>query len=141
MLNTSHRTPSSGWLVLAWGAWLLGAYFAFMRPALLPEYPRYIGSTLSDIHASVPGLAGWLKRVFTVMDGFMAATGVFAVFAALKVVPARLPGAGLPLTTTGLLSVGLMSAVNFAIDSDFKWVLLLPVLLWLGALAAYGNNR
>ena len=37
----------------------------------------------------------------------------------------------------GLLTVGLMSAMNFALHSDFRWLLLVPVLLWLGGLVSY----
>jgi len=30
-----------------------------------------------------------------------------------------------------------MSAMNFALHSDFRWVLLLPPLLWAAAVIAY----
>ena len=35
------------------------------------------------------------------------------------------------------LDVGLTSATNFALHSDFRWVLLLPALVWLAGLADY----
>lgn len=41
------------------------------------------------------------------------------------------------MALSGTLTVGLMSATNFALHSDFRWVLLLPVLVWLAGLAAY----
>jgi hypothetical protein len=37
----------------------------------------------------------------------------------------------------GASSIGLMAAVNFAIGSDFKWVLLAMALTWAGSIAAY----
>lgn len=128
------RPTISSWIFAACGIWLigLGAYFALLRPPLLPEDPRFIGSSLAEIQAAVPGLGRWLGRVFTVMGGFMAAAGALTVFAALT--PARAPFWVLALA--GLLTVGLMSAVNFAIDSDFKWPLLLPAILWLAGLVS-----
>ncbi len=48
----------SGKVFIACGAWLiaLGLYFLFLRPALLPEDPKYIGSSLEAIRAAMPGL-------------------------------------------------------------------------------------
>ena len=40
------------------------------------------------------------------------------------------------LAAAGAIGVGLMSAVNFVLHSDFRWLLLVPPLLWLGALVA-----
>ena len=50
---------------------------------------------------------------------------------------------GLLLGLAGLMSVAGMSAVNFALGSDFRWLLILPVLAWaLGlALAALGGGE
>ena len=42
----------------------LGLYFVFIRPPLLPEDPRFMGTTLAEIQATVPGLLIWLRRVF-----------------------------------------------------------------------------
>ena len=44
--------------VLAFGGIILmglGLYFVFLRPPLLPEEPRYMGSSLSEIQAVLPG--------------------------------------------------------------------------------------
>ncbi len=135
--------PVSSWLFGACGLWLigLGGYFALLRPTLLPEDPRYIGSTLAEIHAQIPGLAGWLRHVFTVMGGFMAAAGVLTTFVAVAAVPARSPGTGWTLAIAGLLGVALMSATNFSLGSDFRWILLMPPVLWLLGLVAYGARR
>ena len=142
-MSAEKRRPISHWLFVACGVWLfsLGVYFAVLRPPLLPEDPRYIGSTLPAIQAALPGLARWLSRVFTVMGGFIAGAGALTVFVAATSVPARTPGTGWVLALVGVMTVGLMSATNFALDSDFKWVLLAPVVLWLAGLASYILNR
>ena len=76
------------------GVWLvgLGLYFSLLRPPLLPEDLRFIGTSISQVNASVPGLQRWLSKLFTVMGGFMASTGVLTIFMALAAIPARLPG-------------------------------------------------
>jgi hypothetical protein len=127
------------WLLTACGAWLiaLGTYFIFVRPALLPEDPRFIGTLLERLREAAPGLEAWLRIVFTVMGGFMVGTGVLTVFLARTVVPARLKGTGWALALAGLSTVGLMSVMNFVLHSDFRWVLLLPALVWVVAIALY----
>ena len=140
---TARRLPISAWIFVACGIWLigLGVYFAVLRPPLLPEDPRYIGSSLTEIEAALPGLARWLSRVFAVMGGFMAAAGALTVFVAATAVPARTRATGWILALAGLLTVMLMSATNFAIGSDFKWVLLVPALLWIAGVCTYALKR
>ncbi len=133
----------SAWLLTACGAWLvgLGLYFIVLRPPLLPEDPRFMGTTLEQIRIAVPGLEGWLRKVFTVMGGFMAGAGVLTVFVATVAMPRRLAGAPWALGISGALTVVLMSAINFALHSDFRWLLLLPVLVWLTGLVVYVAHR
>jgi len=122
--GNSHRV--SAWMLTACGVWLvgLGFYFIVLRPPLLPEDPRFMGTTLEQIRTSVPGLEAWLQKVFTVMGGFMA-------------------GAGVPWAVgfSGVLTVLLMSATNFALQSDFRWLLLLPALVWFAGLVVYLANH
>ena len=137
-----NRQPSV-WILSACGIWLvgLGLYFMVLRPPLLPEDVRFMGTTLARIQADVPGLGDWLKRVFTVMGGFMAGAGVLTVFVAQTALPSRPGGASWAIGLSGALTVGLMSATNFALHSDFKWVLLVPALVWLAALLTYIAKR
>lgn len=130
---------ASGWMIAICGAWLvgLGLYFIFVRPALLPEDPRYIGLDLAAIRNSVPGLERWLGKVFTVMGGFMAGAGVLTLHLALAVLPRRLPGTAGAVALAGLATVGLMSAVNFVLASDFRWILIVPAVLWAVGAALY----
>ena len=138
MHGPAKTHPVSTWMLAGCGIWLiaLGLYFAVLRPPLLPEDPRFMGTTLAQIRADVPGLENWLKRVFTVMGGFMAGAGVLTVFLATTM-RLRLRGTFSAMALSGALTVGLMSATNFALHSDFRWVLLLPALVWLAGLAAY----
>ena len=126
-------------MLTACGIWMvgLGFYFIVLRPPLLPEDLRFMGTTLARIQAAVPGLEDWLQRVFTVMGGFMAGAGVLTVFFAQTALPSRPTGASSALALSGALTVGLMSATNFALHSDFKWVLLVPALVWLAGMLAY----
>ena len=68
-MTVSRPLPLSAKVFLVCGLWLvaLGLYFVFLRPALLPEDPRYIGGSLEAIRAAVPGLEYWLGHVFKVM--------------------------------------------------------------------------
>jgi len=133
----------STWMLIAGGVWLigLGLYFIVLRPALLPEDPRFMGTTLAQIRTAVPGLESWLKKVFTVMGGFMAGAGVLTVFVATVAIPSRLKGTSWAIALSGAFTVALMSATNFALYSDFRWLLLVPALIWLAGLVFYVAGR
>ena len=121
------------------GLWLvaLGAYFLFLRPAVLPEDLRYLGGSLDAIRTAAPGFERWIGHVFDVMGGFMVAAGAMTVLAAWRL-RARSGRASLAaLSLAGAASVALMSATNFALGSDFRWLLLLPALLWVVELACH----
>ena len=126
----------------ACGLWLiaLGVYFLVFRPALLPEDPRFIGSSLESIRVAVPGLERWLGHVFNVLGGFMIAAGVMTVLASFRLLAKREPGTLAALSIAGAAGVALMSATNFLLDSDFRWWLLLPALLWLAGLCSYWSE-
>jgi hypothetical protein len=115
----------------------LGLYFIFLRPALLPEDPRYMGASLVEIRAAVPGLENWLQKVFWVMGGYMVATGLLTIAVALSIFRARAKGSTLIVAVTGLVSIGCMAVVNFMIGSDFKWVILIFCLPWVIGLVLY----
>ena len=129
----------SGKVFVGCGAWLiaLGLYFLFLRPALLPEDPAFMGSSLEAIRAAMPGLERWLGHVFNVMGGFMIAVGTVTMFLAWRVLSRREPGTFATLLVAGAASVALMSVTNFLLHSDFRWPLLLPALLWLAGLLCY----
>ena len=72
----------------------------------------------------------------------MAACGAIVMGGAFSVVRGRRPerlemGA---YAIAGFLSVVLMSGVNFVLASDFRWLLVAPVILWLAALIAVGRR-
>ena len=119
----------------------LGAYFIFLRPALLPEDPRFMGTSIDALRSAAPGLERWLGKVFTVMGGFMAGAGVLVVFIARTLMPLRPRGTAPTLALAGMLTVALMSAINFVLHSDFRWLLLAPALLWFAAVVGYLARR
>ena len=126
--------------VLALGGVMLigmGLYFIFLRPPLLPEDARYMGTTLADMQAAAPGLAGWLQKVFWVLGGYIFTVGLLTIYIAFSSFQARVRGAFPVLAFAGLSSVGWMATVNFIINSDFKWLLLVFTLVWAAALVLY----
>jgi hypothetical protein len=143
-MNTKTKTAqASTWLLAGCGVWLvcLGLYFIAVRPPLLPEDLRYVGTTLPQLRLAFPGLEPWLSKVFIVMGGFMAGAGVLTFFVASAAMRRGLEGTTWALALAGALSVGLMSASNFALDSDFKWLLLAPLLVWSAGLALFIADR
>lgn len=138
----THPRPSAV-VFFTCGLWLigLGVYFAVFRPAFLPEDLRYIGGSIGPGAVSLAGIERWLKHVFIVMGGFIAASGVLTAFLAVSAVPARWRGTGVVLSIAGLATVATMSGTNFVIDSQFKWLLLVPAVLWGAGIAAYALER
>lgn len=128
-------SPSSTFLV-SQGVILmgLGLYFVFIRPALLPEDPRFMGTTFDQIQSAMPGLLIWLRRVFWVMGGFMFATGLLIAYIAVIEFQQLARGARFVVALAGLTSIGWMAAVNFMINSDFKWLLFAFNIPWIVSL-------
>ena len=96
-----------------------------------------MGSTLEQLRQAAPGLESWLPIVFTVMGGYMAGAGILTLFVARVAVAHRLPGTGWAIALAGFSTVGLMSAMNFVLHSDFRWVLFVPVAIWTAGVAAF----
>ena len=107
------------------------------RTPFLPEDLRYMGTSLMQIEDAAPRLAHWLSRIFMVLGGFIFATGLLTVYVALTSLRRRAAGAGVVMFITGASTAGLMAAVNFVIDSDFKWALLGLALIWASGLVLY----
>ena len=69
--SANRNRPSLSRLIFgACGVWLigLGLYFTLLRPPLLPEDFRYIGTSRGEMESAMPGLEDWTRRVFTVMS-------------------------------------------------------------------------
>ena len=126
------RLSISMFLFIACGVWLigLGLYFMFLRPPLLSEDFRYIGTSQSEIQSAMPGLERWVHRVLTVMGGFMTGAGVLTISVAINGA-VREKRTWIVLALAGLFTVGTMSLTNFQLNSDFNWLLLTPSLLWI----------
>ena len=131
-------------LILASGGLLLiamGAYFIFLRPSLLPEDYKYIGTTSSIIQGGIPQLSAWLQKVFWVMGSYIVTSGLLTIFISLTSFRSRTNGAFIIMMISGISSIGFMTLVNFILDSDFKWILLALTFLWLIALILYRLHK
>ena len=136
--ESKRWTPSSIVLTMA-GVCLIGVglYFILLRPPLLPEDIRYMALPTAQLDILRPRLELWLTLVFRVMGGYILGTGVLAVTLAATSFRAHQPGAAIGALIGGVASIGWMAAVNFMIESDFKWVLLGLALLWAGSLVLF----
>ena len=130
---SSILLAASGLIVAA-----LGAYFIALRPPLLAEDLRYMQMTDTEASALLPHLAPWLAQVFRVLGGYALATGLLAVTLAATSFRARNPVAVFGAAVGGAASIGLMVAVNFALDSDFKWALAGVASVWGLSLVSFG---
>ena len=137
------RPSISMFIFVACGIWLigLGLYFMFLRPSLLPEDLRYVGISPDEIQSAMPGLEGWLQRVFTVMGGFMTGAGVLTILVTMNASAVREKWTWRGLALAGLFTVGTMSLTNFQLNSDFKWLLLIPSVLWVIGLVLLRMKR
>ena len=79
----------------------------------------------------------WLKQVFRVLGGYILAAGSLTITVAATAFRQHHKGAAVGVALGGAASIGLMAAVNFRIDSDFKWVLLTIALVWACSLALF----
>ena len=115
----------------------VGLYFILLRPPLLPEDIRYMALPAAQLDILRPRLELWLTHVFRVMGGYALATGVLTVTLAATAFRAHQKSAAIGALIGGAASIGWMAAVNFMIDSDFKWVLLGMALLWACSLVLF----
>lgn len=113
---------------------LVGVYFIFLRPPLLPEDVRYLAVSTAQLQSLAPRLLLWLRWVFAVLGGYVAATGVLFIHLAVGAFAERKRYAIVVASVAGAFSIGMMSIVNLIIDSDFKLVLLALAATWGGAL-------
>ena len=135
--------PLSSLVLAAAGVALVGTglYFMLLRPPLLPEDLRYMGQAAAQFDTVRPRLEAWLTLVFRVMGGYVIATGILTVTLAATSFRAQHWAAALGVAIGGAASIGLMAAVNFAIDSDFKWILLAIALLWSFSLGLFWSEK
>jgi kynureninase len=99
---------------------------------------RYLGASQAQIETAAPRLAAWLGHVFRVLGGYIAATGILTMALAATAYRQHRRSAAIAAASAGAVSIGLMSAVNFAIGSDFKWVLSAIAALWACSIVRYG---
>ena len=144
MVPRESAWPWSSVILSLTGAALvaMGVYFILLRPPLLPEDARYIGLSFERVASVAPRLQSWLTQVFRVLGGYILASGVLTITLATSPSFRRHRwGAGVASLIAGMASIGLMTIVNFQIDSDFKWMLLGIVLIWASSLCLFGLEK
>lgn len=95
-----------------------GAYFLFLRPAMLPEDVRLTGM---DPRLLQPAMVEWLRIVFRTLGGFMAAFGILMVSVAGYMITSRPALLSWGLVFAILVAFGRFLASNIAIHSDYLW--------------------
>ena len=112
----------------------LGMYFIALRPTMLPEDEKFTGLSLEALTRISPAVPVWLDRVFMVLGGHAVAAGLLVMLTSILLWnrTVSLTVAAF-IIAAGSASAVLMSAMNFAIHSDFRWLLLLPAVVWTGA--------
>ena len=139
MDGESKRWTPSSIVLSATGILLMfvGMYFILLRPPLLPEDIRYMAFSAIELDNVRPRLESWLTQIFRVMGGFVTATGTLTVTLAATAFRKRQKGVAFGVLTGGIASIGLMAAVNFVINSNFRWALFGIALLWACSLLLF----
>ena len=122
-------------LLVAWPIYPigLGLYFVAFRPTFLPEDERYTGLILDTIKRTAPAVPSWLDRAFIVLGGHALAAELLVAFSAIIMCTRAVEPWAIVTFAAGVSSVVLMSAVNFAIHSDFRGLLLTTAVMWMAA--------
>ena len=128
---------SIGGLLLA----VMGIYFVFLRPSLLPEDLRYMNTSLSVVQNNISNVSVWLQKVFWVMGGYIFTTGLLTIYIAQTAFRSRTQGAFMIVLIAGITSIGSMTIVNFILKSDFKFVLIAFTLPWVISLILYRYHK
>ncbi len=119
----------------------IGSYFIFFRPALLPEDYKYIEATSLVLQKNIPLLSNWLQKVFWVMGCYIFSTGLLTIFISRTSFRKRIKGVVYIVAITGISSIASMTVINFMLASDFRWILLVLNLPWLGAVILYSFEK
>jgi hypothetical protein len=115
----------------------MGIYFVFLRPVLLPEDLNYMNTSEVEINSHLPGLTHWLQKVFIVLGGYIGASGTLMLYFGIAKDYQKSILLFIFIFISGLTSIVMMTAINFIIDSDFKWLLLLFTTPWIFSIMTY----
>ena len=119
----------------------MGSYFIFFRPPLLPEDYKYIEANSLVLQKNIPLLSNWLQKVFWVMGCYIFSTGLLTIFISQTSFRKRIKGVVYIVAITGISSIASMTIINFMLASDFRWILLVLNLPWLGAVILYSFEK
>lgn len=119
----------------------MGSYFIFYRPPLLPEDYKYIEANSLVLQKNISLLSNWLQKVFWVMGCYIFSTGLLTIFISQTSFRKRIKGVVYIVAITGISSIASMTIINFMLVSDFRWILLVLNLPWLGAVISYSFEK
>jgi hypothetical protein len=143
-MSTPLRPPSLPWrpsalLLLLSGLLVagIGFYFLALRPPLLPEDLHFLELTEMALAAAAPRLPIWLTNVFRVLGGYALATGIVTISLAATSYRMHHALALAGAVAAGASGIGLMVLVNFAIASEFRWLLFAFALVWAASLVCF----
>jgi len=63
------------------------------------------------------------------------------VYTACVAMPSRFKSTAWAIAMSGALTVALMSTVNFELHSNFRWLLLVPALVWIAGFVLHIARR
>jgi hypothetical protein len=112
----------------------MGLYVIILRPPVLREDLNFIQTNTTAINDGLPRLLLWLKKVFIVLGGYIFASGLLLSYLSMNETNKQTTGWIITIIVAGTSSIGLMTIINFMINSDFKWLLLFFNLPWLTSL-------
>lgn len=95
-----------------------GAYFLFIRPAMLPEDVRLTGMQPGLLP---PAMLSWLELVFRTLGGFIVAFGILLGAVAGYLITSRPALLSWGVAVAVVVAFSRFLASNMAIHSDFLW--------------------
>jgi hypothetical protein len=112
------RERAGGLLLLVLGVLTmgLGAYFSFLRPALLPEDLRFTGA---DPGLLDPRMVAWLRIVFRTWGGFMVGFGILLGAVGGELLSARRSVLRWGAAAAVLVAFGRFLLSNLQLRSDY----------------------
>jgi len=114
----------------------IGVFLILVRPSfvLLPEDIRFTELSPGQLHLMNGRLFDWIGLVFRSWGAFMAGFGILISFTAWGGYRRGDRSAWLTLAAGGIVPLSIFLLVNLALGSDFRWLIALLLLAYVGAL-------
>jgi hypothetical protein len=114
----------------------LGIFLILVRPSfvLLPEDIRFTQLSPEQLRLMNGHLFDWIGLVFRSWGAFMAGFGTLISFTAWGAYRRGDRSAWLTLAVGGIVPLSIFLLVNLALGSDFRWLIALMLVAYVGAL-------